>query len=182
MAPATRSSDCSRPSNCQPDDALIVVSTKSKTTPASAHRATSTSLPVRAVQPGRYGVSCRAEARPTHGEARVADKSRPWRRHEFCAFAVKPKNLFLTETDRCMVGDFGFATLTDPAPGRARMLGVTATAVSDVYSLGATLYWLSGLIGSPTEPSSRKLERSCSAAAYSSPVALAFEAKSAGGG
>jgi serine/threonine protein kinase len=88
---------------------------------------------------------------------------------------IKPKNLFLTVTDRCMVGDFGFATLIDPATGRARMLGATATtaapeaitgaltgqstvtAVSDVYSLGATIYWL--LSGEPPVPGSYSHEK-----------------------
>jgi serine/threonine protein kinase len=73
---------------------------------------------------------------------------------------IKPKNLFLSMTGRCTLGDFGFATLVDPAVGKARMLGATpttgapeaitgalnrqstATPMSDVYSLGATLYWL----------------------------------------
>jgi serine/threonine-protein kinase len=73
---------------------------------------------------------------------------------------IKPGNLFLTATGRLMVGDFGFAALIDPLTQTARMLGAspttgapealtgaltqtsTATPASDVYSIGATLYWI----------------------------------------
>ncbi|HEX4391111.1 MAG TPA: serine/threonine-protein kinase [Mycobacterium sp.] len=81
---------------------------------------------------------------------------------------VKPANLFLTATARCMVGDFGFATLIDPTTGMARVIGTTpatgspeaitgaltgqplASVTSDVYSIAATLYWL--LAGVPPIP------------------------------
>jgi len=81
---------------------------------------------------------------------------------------VKPANLFLTATARCMVGDFGFATLIDSVTEMARLIGATpatgapeaitgalasqalASVTSDVYSIGATLYWL--LAGVPPVP------------------------------
>jgi len=85
---------------------------------------------------------------------------------------IKPANLFLNDKDECVVADWGYASLADPTTGLARVPGATAetvapevaaawgnpwaTARSDVYSLGATAYWmlsgqppvdLSGLVG-----------------------------------
>lgn len=82
---------------------------------------------------------------------------------------LKPENLFLTANGDALVGDVGFATLLDHL-GQATLLGGTpqtmppevASAIlsgsavaggrpcsvaSDVYGLGATLYWL--LSGTP---------------------------------
>lgn len=39
---------------------------------------------------------------------------------------IKPGNLFLSNSGRCMVGDFGFATLLDPVTHVSRMFGTTA--------------------------------------------------------
>jgi serine/threonine-protein kinase len=73
---------------------------------------------------------------------------------------IKPANLFLNGRGECVVGDFGFAsllpaggTLTAPAgatpetaaPEVAAGWGtpsLTASTRSDVYSLGATAFWL----------------------------------------
>lgn len=71
---------------------------------------------------------------------------------------VKPANLFLNQQEECLVGDFGGASLipagstaTVPhvvtpetsAPEIAAGLGAaTASRRSDVYSLGATAFWL----------------------------------------
>lgn len=84
---------------------------------------------------------------------------------------IKPENLFLNEHDDVLVGDLGLAQLMDAAgatdargsvttmaPEVARVgvpgLPVSTTRVytarSDVYSLGATLYWL--LSGSQPVP------------------------------
>lgn len=77
---------------------------------------------------------------------------------------IKPANLFLNSKDECVVADFGFASQLDSA-GRSVAAGATATTVapevaaewgrgtpvasvrSDVYSLGATAYWM--LAGRP---------------------------------
>ncbi len=86
---------------------------------------------------------------------------------------IKPANLFLNDKDECVVADWGFAAVIDPSSGQANVLGATAETVapevaaswgsalatirSDVYSLGATAYWmltgrppidLTGLVGS----------------------------------
>jgi len=73
---------------------------------------------------------------------------------------LKPGNLFLTANRECQVGDFGAASLIQPgqtsavpqgatvetvAPEVAATWGsgaATASVASDVYSLGATAYWL----------------------------------------
>jgi serine/threonine protein kinase len=73
---------------------------------------------------------------------------------------VKPANLFLNAEGECMVGDFGFAALTPHAGGLVQPPGgtpetaapeiaagmgtaaATASVRSDVYSLGATAFWL----------------------------------------
>jgi serine/threonine protein kinase len=79
---------------------------------------------------------------------------------------IKPGNLFLNAEGECLVGDFGLASLIPPgaasvAPGGATPETVapevaagwltpgapTASVKSDVYSLGATAFWL--LTGKP---------------------------------
>lgn len=88
---------------------------------------------------------------------------------------IKPDNLFLNKKQECVVADWGFAARVDSATGLAIVPGATAETVapeiaaawgsgpnatirSDVYSLGATAYWmlsarppvdLTGLMGSP---------------------------------
>lgn len=86
---------------------------------------------------------------------------------------IKPDNLFLNDKQECVAADWGFAAHIDPATGLAIVAGATAETVapeiagawgsganatvrSDVYSLGATAYWmlsaqppvnLAGLVG-----------------------------------
>jgi serine/threonine-protein kinase len=78
---------------------------------------------------------------------------------------IKPANLFLNDKEECVVADWGFAASIDPATGLALVLGATAETVapeiatawggsaptattqSDIYSLGATAYWM--LAGRP---------------------------------
>ena len=73
---------------------------------------------------------------------------------------IKPANLFLNAKHECVVADFGFASLIPPGAPAAVPQGATAetaapeiagtwntctpvaTPASDVYSLGATAYWL----------------------------------------
>ena len=73
---------------------------------------------------------------------------------------IKPGNLFLTANDECLVGDFGLASVAPPPPLIGVARGATpetaapevsaawptrappATLTTDVYSLGATAYWL----------------------------------------
>jgi len=73
---------------------------------------------------------------------------------------VKPANLFLNAQGECLVGDFGFATVIPQGAASVRPSGFTAETAapevaigwgtpaatasiqSDVYSLGATAFWL----------------------------------------
>lgn len=87
-----------------------------------------------------------------HGIARAHD-------HRLLHNDIKPGNLFLNGQGECLVGDFGGASLipegaTTVTPAAATPAtsapevalgwpaGVTASVRSDVYSLGATAYWL----------------------------------------
>jgi len=76
---------------------------------------------------------------------------------------IKPANLFLNSKGEVLVGDFGFASLIPPGAETAVPAGATpetvapevaagwgadtASILSDVYSLGATAFWL--LAGRP---------------------------------
>jgi len=78
---------------------------------------------------------------------------------------IKPGNLFLNAQQECLVGDFGMATLIPPGASGVIPYGataetaapevaagwqtpaLTASVLSDVYSIGATAYWL--LAGRP---------------------------------
>lgn len=73
---------------------------------------------------------------------------------------IKPANLFLTANGECLVGDFGLASRVPPSPMLGVARGATAETaapevragwatgfppaafITDVYSLGATAYWL----------------------------------------
>jgi eukaryotic-like serine/threonine-protein kinase len=73
---------------------------------------------------------------------------------------IKPANLFLTANKECLVGDFGLASRVPPVPMVGVARGATAETAApevragwatgvppaafttDVYSLGATAYWL----------------------------------------
>jgi eukaryotic-like serine/threonine-protein kinase len=87
---------------------------------------------------------------------------------------VKPSNLMLTRGGRCKLADFGLAHIDDPndpfslpteAVGTPQFVapevaqGSPATALSDVYSLGATMYYL--LAGTPpyVAPTKKELLR-----------------------
>ncbi|WP_085143559.1 MULTISPECIES: serine/threonine-protein kinase [Mycolicibacterium] len=79
---------------------------------------------------------------------------------------IKPANLFLNDNHECVVADWGFAAAIDPSTGFALVPGATAETVapeiaiavaggstplattrSDIYSLGATAFWM--LTGCP---------------------------------
>jgi serine/threonine protein kinase len=81
---------------------------------------------------------------------------------------IKPANLMLTRAGRCKIADFGLARIDDPSDMRSSggavgtpqfvspevVQGHEATAMSDVYSLGATLFFLlTGTVPFPGETS-----------------------------
>jgi len=96
---------------------------------------------IRWIRHAAYGIARAHQLRLTHND-------------------VKPANLFLNAEAECMVGDFGMAALITPGAASVRPPGgtpetaapevaagwgttaATASEQSDVYSLGATAFWL----------------------------------------
>lgn len=103
---------------------------------------------------------------------------------------VKPANLFLNDKSECVVADWGFAAQTDPSTGLAYAMGATletiapevaaawsptgpvqsATVASDVFSLGASAYWmLAGVPPLDLSASPTQMEKMAAAAAGGAP-------------